>query len=154
MKPNNFYIFYTEYYPTPQLPADSAATALFRYAIKTGFEPSDSSAEVMVVYKNEAGSGGPITGLFDLNKLTSGNYHLEVAHINKQKQSNPYNYSPFINRNFRLMWPILEITIPKSTTLLWQSLIQLPTFESTMPGPQLPTEEAASLSYAPHRKRV
>ena len=142
--------FYTEYYPTPQLPADSAATALFRYAIKTGFEPSDSSAEVMVVYKKmKLGQVVPITGLFDLNKLTSGNYHLEVAHINKQKQVISYNYSPFINRNF----PADVANFRNYNTEVNNSFVaklDSATLHLSLQclAPQLPTEEAASLSYA------
>ncbi len=142
--------FYSEYYPNPDLLKDTNATALFRYAVHTGFEPSDSSQQMMVVYKkSKLNEVVPLTGLFDLNKLISGNYHLEIAHITKQKEVISHTFSPFINRNF----PADIAGFRNYNTEVSNSFVaglDSITLRTSLQclAPQLPTEEASSLSYA------
>ncbi len=93
--------FYSELYTTLSPGVDTTATGIFRFAVCKEFEPSDSSRQILVKYKKlKLNQVVPLSGFFDLNKLVSGDYHLEIAQIDEHKKVIVRGTSPFINRNF------------------------------------------------------
>jgi GWxTD domain-containing protein len=85
--------FYSEFY--------HSEASLISYGIYTGVEPTDSATAVYSKYKKiEAESVTPIFYNFDLNKLPTGDYHLKIALVDKERKEIKTKHTSFINRNF------------------------------------------------------
>lgn len=142
--------FYTEYYPDENAPKDTASQAIFRFSVHHGFEPADGDQPALVRYKKiNLDKVVPVSGFFDLNKIISGNYHLQVAHVDEKKNIISRKYYPFINRNFpadvanarNYNTEVSNSFVGKlDSARLYYSLKSL--------SSQIPTDEASSLAYA------
>lgn len=142
--------FYTELYTQPQTGQDTADTGIFRFAVYEGLEPSDGAKQVLVKYKKmKLNQVVPISGFFDLNKLVSGDYHLEVAQIDDKKNIIVRSFSPFINRNF----PADVANVRNYNTEVSNSFVgkldsaQL-VYSIKSLASQVATEETSTLNYA------
>ncbi|MBK8700579.1 MAG: GWxTD domain-containing protein [Saprospiraceae bacterium] len=93
--------YYVEFYPASVMIEDTTAFKVFRFSVKEGFEENDTAKVALVKYKRiRMAVVVPILGAFDLSRLPSGNYHIEVALVNEQKVKLFGVSSAFINRNF------------------------------------------------------
>lgn len=142
--------FYTELYTSPTQSLDTSATGIFRFAVCEGFEPSESSRQVLVKYKKmKLNQVVPLSGFFDLNKLVSGDYHLEIAQIDEHKKVIVRGSSPFINRNF----PADVANVRNYNTEVNNSFVgkldsALLYYSIKSLASQVATEETATLNYA------